>query len=71
MVSQYSEEKDEKFKKKKEREREIKGRERNPTLKLQVFPRRKTLESEAIVRDNIEERKSGQIIFTSNKNIYL
>lgn len=53
------------------KEREIKGRERNPTLKLQVFPRRKTLESEAIVRDNIEERKSGQIIFTSNKNIYL
>ena len=70
MVSQYSEEKDEKLKKKK-REREIKGRERNPTLKLQVFPRRKTLESEAIIRDNIEERKSGQIIFTSNKNIDL
>ena len=71
MVSQYSEEKDEKLKKKKKREREIKGRERNPTLKLQVFPRRKTLESEAIIRDNIEERKSGQIIFTSNKNIDL
>ena len=69
MVSQYSEEKDEKFKKKKKRK--IKGRERNPTLKLQVFPRRKTLESEAIIRNNIKERKSAQIIFTSNKNIDL
>ena len=59
------------LKKKRERERVSKGRERNPTLKLQVFPRRKTLESEAIIRDNIEERKSGQIIFTSNKNIDL
>lgn len=68
MVSQYSEERDEKQKEKETRE--IKGLERNPTLKLQAFPGRKTLGSEAI-SNNTGERKSGQMIFTSNKNIDL
>lgn len=55
MVSQYSGEKEMKNKRKK-----MEGREKNPTLKLQVFPGRKTLKSEAIIRNNIG-RSGGYI----------
>lgn len=47
------------------------NREWTPTPEVQVFSARKTVGSETIIRDIIEEEKFAQIILMSSKNVGL